>query len=179
MDPITAGISSLLQMFGLEGILGSTAAAGTAGTAAAAPGAAATTAGATTAGATTAGASPGLFGTLNAAKDAAMSSGAVEGLKTILPKSSEEAMTMIKDKSGFGGIEKAYTTITDPKLDFRGKFDVLAPEAYKRAMEGQAQFGQIQQGSQPMQMPSYQQPYSPYQGGGIQEILKRQQGLLR
>jgi hypothetical protein len=46
-------------------------------------------------------------------------------------------------------------------------------------MSSQADFAKLQQGVQPMQMPSYQQPYNPYQGGGIEEILKRQQGLLR
>ena len=121
----------------------------------------------------------GLLDMLGGAKDTVMSGIVGKELKTLLPKSSEEAMSAIKDKTGFGGIEKAYTTITSPTLDFRGKFDVLAPEAYKRSTENQAQFGQLQQGTQPMQMPSYQQPYSPYQGGGIQEILKRQQGLLR
>jgi hypothetical protein len=45
-------------------------------------------------------------------------------------------------------------------------------------MEGQAQFGQLQQQGQPMQMPSYARPYNPYQGGGIEEILQRQRGLL-
>jgi hypothetical protein len=172
MDPITAFLASLGEMFTAS----APAALGEASGAWVAPGAmGAGEAAALGQGAT----SGGLFEMLGGAKDAIMAGGLGKELKTLLPKSSEEAMASIKDKSGFGGIEKAYTTITDPKLDFRGKFDVLAPEAYKRAMEGQAQFGQIQQGSQPMQMPSYQQPYSQYQGGGIQEILKRQQGLLR
>jgi hypothetical protein len=120
----------------------------------------------------------GLMGMIGGAKDAVLAGGAIEGLKALLPKSSEEAMNAIKDKSGVGGVEKVYTTITDPKLDFRGKFDVLAPEAYKRSMEGQAQFNQLQQQGQPMQMSSYLRPSMPYQGGGIQEILQRQRGLL-
>jgi hypothetical protein len=193
MEPITAGISSLLSMFGLEGLLGSTAAA-------AAPGA---TAGASGVGMTAGTAAPSFAaqmgagtqlvapqataamgasvapGLLSKAGDAIVASSAVQGLKTLLPKSSEEAMAAIKDKSGYGSLEKTYTTITDPKLDFRGKFDVLAPEAYKRSMENQAMFGQLQQQGQPMQMPSYARPSGPYQGGGIEEILKRQQGLLR
>ena len=121
----------------------------------------------------------GLMGMIGGAKDAVLAGGAIEGLKALLPKSSEEAMNAIKDKTGVGSLEKTYTTITNPSLDFRGKFDVLAPEAYKRSMEGQAMFSQLQQQGTPMQMPSYAQPSMPYQGGGIQEILQRQRGLLR
>jgi len=183
MDPISGLFAFLGNLFGgggaaAAGASGAAGTAGAAGAAGAAVPAAATTAGASTAGAA-AGASPGLLGTLNAAKDAAIGGGVVQGLKTLLPKSSEEAMAAIKDKSGYGSLEKTYTTITDPKLDFRGKFDVLAPEAYKRSMEGNAMFSQLQQQGQPMQMPSYARPSGPYQGGGIEEILKRQQGLLR
>ncbi len=176
MDPITAFLASMGEMFTAS----APAALGEASGAWAAPGAmGAGEAAALGQGAANAGAGSGLFSFLGGAKDAVMGGAAIQGLKTLLPKSSEEAMAAIKDKSGIGGAEKIYTTITDPKLDFRGKFDVLAPEAYKRSMEGQAQFAQLQQQGQPMQMPSYTRPFSPYQGGGIEEILKRQQGLLR
>lgn len=185
MDPISGLFAFLGNLFGGGGAAaagaGGAAGAGAGATAGAGAGAAgaAGAGGAASAGGAAAGASPGLLGTLNAAKDAAIGGGVIQGIKTLLPKSSEEAMAAIKDKSGFGSLEKTYTTITDPKMDFRGKFDVLAPEAYKRSMENQAMFGQLQQQSQPMQMPSYARPSMPYQGGGIEEILQRQRGLLR
>lgn len=211
MEPITAGISSLLSMFGLEGLLGGNAAATTGMTTTLAPaagsGLGATAGGGTTGLASQMGSGMSLFAPTNAAAnavaggnavlsgapaiaaatpgllskvgDAIMTSGVVQGAKTLLPKTSEEALATIKDKSGIGGVEKVYTTITDPTKDFRGKFDVLAPEAWKQVEKNNAEFAQLRQQNQPMQMPSYQQPYSPYQGGGIEEILKRQQGLLR
>jgi len=80
---------------------------------------------------------------------------------------------------GFDGLKKAGTSLLDPSMALQDKFNVVAPEAYKQSMSSQADFAKLQQGAQPMQMPSYQQPYSQYQGGGIEEILKRQQGLLR
>ena len=196
MEPISALLASIGQMFGMSGAAGAAggAAGGTGLTAAVAPGAGTTLGVTAPSGAALAGsgsvglnAAPsamfggqsGLLGMLGGAKDAVLGAGAIQGLKTILPKSSEEAMAAIKDKSGIGSLEKTYTTITDPKLDFRGKFDVLAPEAYKRSMENQAMFSQLQQQGQPMQMPSYTRPSMPYQGGGIEEILQRQRGLLR
>jgi hypothetical protein len=139
MEPITAGLSSLLSMFGLEGLLGSTAAA-------AAP-TAATTAG-TTAGTAAAASAP-------AYTDIAIKMGGMQGL------------------------QKAGKSLLDPNMALQDKFNSVAPEVYNRAMSGQADFAKLQQGAQPMSMPSYQQPYNPYQGGGIEEILKRQQGLLR
>lgn len=178
MEPISSLLASLGQMFTASSA--APVALGEASGAWAAPGAlGAGEAAALGQGAAGAGANSGLFGFLGGAKDAIMGGAAVQGLKTLLPKSSEEALSAIKDKSGVGSMEKVYTTITDPKLDFRGKFDVLAPEAYKRSMEGQAMFNQLQQGAQPMQMPSYARPSMPYQGGGIEEILQRQRGLLR
>ena len=178
MEPITALFASLGELFGTSAA--APAALGEASGAWAAPGAlGAGEAAALGQGAAQAGGGSGLFSFLGGAKDAVMGGAAMQGLKTLLPKSSEEAMAAIKDKSGIGGAEKIYTTITDPKLDFRGKFDVLAPEAYKRSMEGQAMFSQLQQQGTPMQMSSYARTSMPYQGGGIEEILKRQQGLMR
>lgn len=80
--------------------------------------------------------------------------------------------------------EKFYTTIKDPNMSLRGKFDAIAPMVMQKAEESKAQFGQLQQGAQApvqpmMQMPSYATPSMPYQGGGIEEILARQRGLLR
>ena len=196
MEPISALFASLGQLFGMGGATGAAggAAGGTGLTAAVAPSAGTTLGITAPSGASLAGSGSlglnatqgamyggqgGLMSMLGGAKDALIGAGAVEGLKTLLPKSSEEAMAAIKDKSGVGSMEKVYTTITDPTKDFRGKFDVLAPEAYKRSMEGQAMFNQLQQQGQPMQIPSYARPSMPYQGGGIEEILQRQRGLLR
>lgn len=97
----------------------------------------------------------------------------------------------IVNASGLGGqakdilnAETAYTTIKDPTMSLHDKFNKLAPMAYEQAEKGKGQFSQLQQGAipQPMnmqQLPSYAQPSMPYQGGGIEEILARQRGLLR
>jgi hypothetical protein len=92
----------------------------------------------------------------------------------------QPAMTDVAIKmGGLEGLQKAGTSLLDQSLSLHDKFNAVAPEAYKQNQSNQAAFAQLQQGAQPMQMPSYTQPVMPYQGGGIEEILKRQQGLLR
>jgi hypothetical protein len=168
MEPITAGISSLLSMFGLEGLLGSTAAAG-----AAAPGA---TAGASGLGLTAGTGAPALTAQMGTGTSLfAPQATAAIGASSATPAYTDIAIKM----AGMQGLEKAGKSLLDPNMALHDKFNVVAPEAYNRTMSSQADFAKLQQGAQPMQMPSYQQPYNPYQGGGIEEILKRQQGLLR
>ena len=106
----------------------------------------------------------GLLGMFNAAKDGVSAAG---------------AMDLLKGQTGLGSAEKVYSTVTNPNLSTRQQFDVLAPEAYKLSIEAQNKFNQLEQQGTPMQMPAYAMPYRPYQGGGINEILARQQGLLR
>lgn len=111
---------------------------------------------------------------------AAAAAGATEAAGAIAPAVAQPAMTDVAIKmGGFDGLKKAGTSLLDPNMALRGKFDIAAPELYKQSMSNQADFSRLQQGAQPMQMSSYAQPTMPYQGGGIEEILKRQQGLLR
>lgn len=105
----------------------------------------------------------GLLGMFNTAKEGMNAAGAVD---------------LLKGQTGLGSAEKVYSTVTNPNLSTRQQFDVLAPEAYKLSIEAQNKFNQLEQQGTPMQMPAYAMPYRPYQGG-IQEILARQQGLLR
>lgn len=106
----------------------------------------------------------GLLGMFNAAKEGINTAGAVD---------------LLKGQTVLGSAEKAYSTVTNPNLSTRQQFDALAPEAYKLSIEAQNNFNQLEQQGTPMQMPAYAAPYRPYQGGGINEILARQQGLLR
>jgi hypothetical protein len=169
MEPITAGISSLLSMFGLEGLLGSGAAA----TAAAAPGA---TAGASGLGLTAGTGAPALTAQMGTGTSLfAPQATAAIGASSAAPAYTDIAIKM----GGLEGLKKAGTSLFDPNMALQDKFNAAAPEIYKQNQQGQASFAQLQQGAQPMQMPSYARPSSPYQGGGIEEILKRQQGLLR
>jgi len=168
MDPITAGLSSLLSMFGMQGLLGSTGAA-----AAAAPGA---TAGASGLGATMGGGATGLSAQMGAGTQLfAPQATAAMGASTAAPAYTDIAIKM----GGLEGLKKAGTSLLDPNLSLHDKFNAAAPELYKQNQQGQATFAQLQQGAQPMQMPSYARPSMPYQGGGIEEILQRQRGLLR
>lgn len=168
MDPITAGLSSLLSMFGMQGLLGSTGAA-----AAAAPGA---TAGASGLGATMGGGATGLSAQMGAGTQLfAPQATAAMGASAAAPAYTDIAIKM----GGLEGLKKAGTSLLDPNMSLHEKFNQAAPELYKQNQQGQATFAQLQQGSQPMQMPSYARPSMPYQGGGIEEILQRQRGLLR
>lgn len=112
-----------------------------------------------------------------AAGTAAGTAGAAEAAGAAAqPAMSDVAIKM----GGFDGLKKAGTSLLDPNMALQDKFNAVAPEAYKQTMANQADFAKLQQGAQPMSMPSYAQPSSPYQGGGIEEILKRQRmGLLR
>jgi IMP dehydrogenase/GMP reductase len=171
MEPITAGLSSLLSMFGLEGLLGSTAAAGTA---AAAPGA---TAGASGLGLTAGTGAPALTAQIGAGTSlfAPQATAAMGASSAAAPAYTDIAIKM----GGLEGIKKAGTSLMDPNMALQDKFNAVAPEFYKQNQQGQASFAQLQQGAQPMQMPSYARQSMPFQGGGIEEILQRQRGLLR
>lgn len=125
-------------------------------------------------------ANPGLMqGLLTGAKDALIGTGVVQAVKSALPKTSEEMMKKAGDATGFNQAEKVYTTITSPTMSMRDKFDTIAPMSYEASQRSNAQFQQLQQAAQPTPMASYRQPSAPYQGGGIDEILARQRGLLR
>lgn len=161
MDPISA-FQGLLSLFGIN-----------------AGGAAATT-GATTALAPAAGSGLGLTaGTTGTGLQAAGGLG-LTGAPATAAAAAQPAMTDIAIKvGGLEGLQKAGTSLLDPSMSLHDKFNAVAPEAYKQNQQSQSSFAQLQQGAQPMQMPSYARPSMPYQGGGIEEILKRQQGLLR
>ena len=167
MEPITAGLSSLLSMFGLEGLLGTGAAA------AAAPGA---TAGASGLGMTAGTGAPALTAQMGTGTSLfAPSATTAMGASSAAPAYTDVAIKM----GGFEGLKKAGTSLLDPDMALQDKFNAAAPELYKQNQQGQATFAQLQQGAQPMQMPSYARPSMPFQGGGIEEILQRQRGLLR
>lgn len=121
----------------------------------------------------------GLLGLFNQGADAAKAAFTLDALKQVLPKTAEEMMAAGKQASGIEPVEKVIKTAGDPALSFRAKFDALAPEAYKQSMTANSLFNQLQQSGQPMQTASYATPYRPYQGGGINEILSRQNTLLR
>lgn len=166
-DPITLASlgQGLLSMFGFGG-------GAAAGTAAAAPG---ITAGASGLGATMGGGATGLSAQMGAGTQLF-----APQATAALGASASPAYTDIAIKmGGFDGLKKAGESLLDPNMALHDKFNAAAPELYKQNQQGQATFSQLQQGAQPMQMPSYAQPTMPYQGGGIEEILKRQQGLLR
>lgn len=171
MEPITAGLSSLLSMFGLEGLLGTTSAASTA---AAAPGA---TAGASGIGMTAGTGAPALTAQMGTGTNlfAPSATTAMGASSAAAPAYTDIAIKM----GGFEGLKKVGNSLMDPNMSLHDKFNAAAPELYKQTQQGQSTFAQLQQGSQPMQMPSYARQSMPYQGGGIEEILKRQQGLLR
>ena len=161
MDPITA-IQGLLSFLGIN-----------------AGGAAATT-GATTTLAPAAGSGRGLTtGATGTGLQAAGGLG-LTGAPATAAVAAQPAMTDIAIKvGGLSGLQNAGTSLLDPNMSLHDKFNAVAPEAYKQSMSSQADFSKLQQGAQPVNMPSYAQPSMPYQGGGIEEILKRQQGLLR
>lgn len=105
--------------------------------------------------------------------------------KGLLSQIGESGANLARGITGYGGLEKSAEALKNNELDFRGKFDVVAPEMYKKSLQDQAQFGQLQQSGQPQQMqmqptPSYMTPSMPYRGGGIEELLarQRQRGLL-
>lgn len=178
MDPITA-IQGLLSMFGINA---GGAAATTGATTTLAP-AAGSGLGATAAGGTqglTAQMGTGLNLFAPAGTQAIAGEAALAGAPATATTVAQPAMTDIAIKmGGFEGLKKAGTSLMDPNMSLHDKFNATAPELYKQNQQGQASFAQLQQGAQPMQMPSYVKPSMPYQGGGIQEILQRQRGLLR
>ena len=123
-------------------------------------------------------------------QNAAPAAATQSGLNGLLGSVGQTGKTVI-NASGLGGqmkdilnAETAYTTIKDPSMSLHDKFNKLAPMAYEQAEKGKGQFAQLQQGANPQysnmqQLPSYAQPSTPYMGGGIEEILARQRGLLR
>lgn len=161
MDPITA-FQGLLSFLGIN-----------------AGGAAATT-GATTTLAPAAGSGLGLTAGAGGTGLQAAGGLGLTGAPATAAAAAQPAMTDIAIKmGGLEGLKKAGSSLLDPNMSLHDKFNTVAPEAYKQSMSSQSDFAKLQQGAQPMQMPSYAQPSMPYQGGGIEEILKRQQGLLR
>lgn len=169
-----------MSLFGLEGLLGTTAAATTGATTALAPAAGSGLGAAAGGGATGLSAQMGA-GTSLFAPSATQAVGGVglTGAPAVAAASAPAYSDIAIKMGGLQGLQKAGKSLLDPNMALQDKFNAVAPEVYGRATSGQADFAKLQQGAQPMNMPSYQQPYSPYQGGGIEEILKRQQGLLR
>lgn len=90
----------------------------------------------------------------------------------------DAAMSMAKSTPEF----KAYNTMSGD-MSSGDKARELTPMLFgdKKQNELYSSALQLPQAQMPMaQMPSYARPTVPYQGGGIQEILARQQiGLLR
>jgi hypothetical protein len=122
----------------------------------------------------------GLLSFLGINAGGAAAAGAAEAATAAAPAVAQPAVSDIAIKmGGFDGLKKAGTSLLDPSMALQDKFNVVAPEAYKQSMSSQADFAKLQQGAQPMQMPSYARQSSPFQGGGIEEILQRQRGLLR
>lgn len=178
MDPITA-IQGLLSMFGIN-VGGAAATTGATTTLAPAAGSGL--------GATAAGSAPGLSAQMGTglnlfappATQAIAGEAALTGVPATAAAAAQPAMADIAIKmGGLEGLKKAGTSLLDPNLSLHDKFNAVAPEAYKQVEQSQGTFNKLQQQGQPMQMPSYARQSMPYQGGGIEEILKRQQGLLR
>ena len=97
-------------------------------------------------------------------------------LPTTMAEAGDVALSQGKSMAGITPYEKSFSALTNPDLDFRQTLGIVGPEAYKLNEQANAQFKALQQ---PISTPTYATPYRPYQGGGIEEILARQQGLLR
>jgi len=111
----------------------------------------------------------------NTMKDMGMTGGTLQNMQQ--GNFGDAAMGMAKATPEF----KAYDIMTsDRSAGDMGR--AIAPTLLGDKKQNEMYSSALQmpqpQMSQP-QMPSYARPAIPYQGGGIQEILARQQGLLR